>query len=815
MATTNQGELVEIDLNTGTTRWIGDAGHTGGLDHGWNGLSFDAEGTLFVTSRHRAEPPTDGCSGAFGTGGCNHLYTVDTETGRIVRHIGNTGVAFMADIDFAPSGTLFASLFFNDALTENGGLASVDLGNATATKIGLFGPNANGRGLEQGGLSIHPRTAAIWGIESSFAADPHIFAVDPASGAIHGQPVSLRRSDGGPLGFGFDALEILPDGRLIALASRAGIKFEIYSVDPNTGLVSLIFVEVDSKMVGKANGLEHIPASAFPFASFDIERADFALDPQGRVGRDKFELDGTVALNEASDGIDLLQDPVILRVGAFSQTLLPGEFVRNATDDGFTFEGMSSGITRFALGDDGRFAIEADGLGLADLDAGPALVELEIGNDFGGAEVSFDRIGSAPVQRSMVLLATTNQGELVEIDLNAGTTTLLGNAGGFENRSPQWTGLSFDAYGRLLTTSRFRSEVPGQGCDGWFNTDGGKCAHLYELDRTTGSIVRDIGNTGFAFLSDIDLAADGTLLGSVFINEQASGDGGLLTLDTHSGAGTLVSRYGPADLDRNLENGALAVHPLTGDVWAIESSNAANTGTPSIFRVDPATGLALGPAVALQAGGVPAAFGFDGLEILPNGRFVATRAGGISELYTIDPAGGRATLMPLASSGSLTGHLNGLTFADPTIPFDQFKVTLAWVRISDRYSSNRDRVFVWGRFRAPDGIDPVNEDVTIGFGSEHGFYLTIPAGSFERKGRRKGHFWRWFRGRWEYRAPHGTSGIRRMQIWDDGRFTLSAERLDLSGVDLREPVDFSIWLGNNTGGFAIPFNHKGFFFNRH
>ena len=170
------------------------------------------------------------------------------------------------------------------------------------------------------------------------------------------------------------------------------------------------------------------------------------------------------------------------------------------------------------------------------------------------------------------------------------------------------------------------------------------------------------------------------------------------------------------------------------------------------------------------------------------------------------------TAVPLSSGGSLAGQLNGLTFADPTVPFDRFDVTRAWIKISHRHA-NRDRVRVWGQFHAPDGINPVNEDVTVGFGGKEGFYLTIPAGSFERKGRPKGHRWWRSKGKWEYRAPHGTSGIRRMRIWDDGRFRMRAERLDLSDVDLQEPVDFSIWLGNNTGGFAIPFNHKGSFFN--
>ncbi len=65
LATTNEGELVEIDLVAGTATLIGDAGRLDGkdADTGWTGLSFDAAGDLFAVSRQSGEPNT-GCAGS-------------------------------------------------------------------------------------------------------------------------------------------------------------------------------------------------------------------------------------------------------------------------------------------------------------------------------------------------------------------------------------------------------------------------------------------------------------------------------------------------------------------------------------------------------------------------------------------------------------------------------------------------------------------------------------------------------------------------------------------------------------------------------
>ena len=92
------------------------------------------------------------------------------------------------------------------------------------------------------------------------------------------------------------------------------------------------------------------------------------------------------------------------------------------------------------------------------------------------------------------LLATTNQGELVEIDLAGGTATLIGDAGIFNGKNMGWTGLSFDAAGDLFAVSR-RVTEPQTGCPQSPGTFESRCAHLYQLDSTNGAVLAEVGNT--------------------------------------------------------------------------------------------------------------------------------------------------------------------------------------------------------------------------------------------------------------------------------------------------------------------------------
>ena len=244
------------------------------------------------------------------------------------------------------------------------------------------------------------------------------------------------------------------------------------------------------------------------------------------------------------------------------------------------------------------------------------------------------------------LLATTNRGELVAIDLFAGTAVLVGSATVPPGRpvfSWGWSDLAFDAPGDLFAVSRRVGEPDG-------------FSRLYSIDPASGEILQEIGSTGLAFLTDIDFAADGTLYGNRW-----TGGGGLIFINPSNAT---VGVAGNLLFGQGLQNGGLAVHPVTGELWGIESSFS---GRESIFKIDPNTGLA-SDVVRLGLNGSPTSFGFDALEILPDGRFIATRARGSNQIYEVnpvrDPGSGLAevTLIPL-DLPTLNGTLNGLTVA--------------------------------------------------------------------------------------------------------------------------------------------------------
>jgi hypothetical protein len=252
------------------------------------------------------------------------------------------------------------------------------------------------------------------------------------------------------------------------------------------------------------------------------------------------------------------------------------------------------------------------------------------------------------------LFASTNKGELVQLDLAAGTATLVGSA-----VNHGWPGISFNAAGDLYVSSRWSDETPAGGCIGVYATIGG-CSNLYRLDPSSGAVQQQIGSTGVAFLSDLDFGDDGTLYGNRYIDQLTAGDGGLVTIDLTTGAASPAPnpRFG-----QGLENGGLSFHPFTGILWAVESNFS---HTPRIFAVDPATGLAISTPVVLGLNGQPSTFGFDGLEILLDGTFIATRAGQTSELYEIDPnpdpVSGLAevTQIQLAVDPGISGGMKGL-----------------------------------------------------------------------------------------------------------------------------------------------------------
>ena len=263
LATTRSGAIGSVDLVAGTTELIGSAGFFEGRSPGWTGLSFDAAGNLFVTSNYRSEIDT-GCSTFLFVPYCSHLYRVDVTSGSILEEIGNTKVPWISDIDFAPDGTLYGNHW--DFV---GALVTLDPATAQITLLGRFGGSAvegpPRSDLQNGGLSVDPATGDIWAVESAYSFTPRIFRVDPADGraigpvvrlGLNGVPIDSNDSVGR---FGFDGLEILPNGRFIATRGRGSS--QVYEInhpipDPVSGLAEVSLLPVVT--IG-FNGLESLP----------------------------------------------------------------------------------------------------------------------------------------------------------------------------------------------------------------------------------------------------------------------------------------------------------------------------------------------------------------------------------------------------------------------------------------------------------------------------------------------------------------------------------------------------------------------------
>jgi hypothetical protein len=272
------------------------------------------------------------------------------------------------------------------------------------------------------------------------------------------------------------------------------------------------------------------------------------------------------------------------------------------------------------------------------------------------------------------LLGTTNAGELVKIDTNTWSVVTIGDAGIFNGKEIGWTGLSFSLGGTLFASSRNAVEPANGGCPGFFGN--GSCSHLYELDPASGAVVREVGPSGARFVSDIDWGA-GVLYASAHTNETATCCGILVSIDTIAAQTTwhnLPTGYGSnPSTQLSLQNGAFAVHPVTGELWGIENNFSNAT---MVFRIDPVAGVAIDP-VRLGSGGTPVTAGFDALEILPDGRFLALRGGpgvpATERLYEVNPVPdpttnlAEVTPLPLTYASPLIGHLNALEVTPTTV----------------------------------------------------------------------------------------------------------------------------------------------------
>ena len=173
---------------------------------------------------------------------------------------------------------------------------------------------------------------------------------------------------------------------------------------------------------------------------------------------------------------------------------------------------------------------------------------------------------------------------------------------------------------------------------------GGALSGLHEVDPQTGANHLLWGlenvhlyNGGLAY----DAASD--LLYATGAWDASTGTSTLFSIDRFTGA---LAEVGPMGNGINLTSGGLAVHPLTGVMYATGTNGFQSTG---LFTVDKSSGAA---TLVGQAGGqccsVPFGFNMNGLGFASNGTLYAngfSLSGGDSSLYTLNLATGAATLV--------------------------------------------------------------------------------------------------------------------------------------------------------------------------
>ena len=116
---------------------------------------------------------------------------------------------------------------------------------------GSFGLQNGGLGVDSAG-NIHA-VENDWGSSAGFGSATASFMVDPSTGnASSILPVLMGGSD---VGFGFGALDVMPDGRLLALAGDSGSSSSIYEINATTLAVTPIPLNLPA-LDGKPNGLE-------------------------------------------------------------------------------------------------------------------------------------------------------------------------------------------------------------------------------------------------------------------------------------------------------------------------------------------------------------------------------------------------------------------------------------------------------------------------------------------------------------------------------------------------------------------------------
>ena len=398
----------------------------------------------------------------------------------------------------------------------------------------------------------------------------------------------------------------------------------------------------------------------------------------------------------------------------------------------------------------------------------------------------FDGMGLDHGDDHYVLLATTRYGDLFEINVDAGTIGKLTAVAVL----PGWTGITTDASGTLLTSSR----------------PTGGASHLFAIDDI-GQVIDDVGSMGMKQVSDIDVG-NGIIYGNHSSDSGSRGELVTITPGTNSAPATPVGGLF-SDVPEELEgldggnyfvNGGLSVAP-DGTIWGIEAfiwgTSVSPAVGPRLFTIHPTEGYATSVIAVVDAALDPLNFGFDGLEITPEGRFCATRSKEIGGVYEINVSTGVATSLTLTDAlGDLfTQALNGLESALALTPFETFSVTSSTLTLHPSGNPAGDSFILDALLELGDMNDGLNIDDTESFILDFDGQLifSLGGGVFSRTGSPDPG------GVFEYTNPGGPGLTRVVVDLDAGTLRVEGAGLTLNSL-LGDPVAVNLRMGDDLGG---------------
>jgi len=369
--------LYTIDPGTGAVTPVGPIGF-----ERCSGMDFDTSGTLFATCERADKSDT------------HVLITIDPVTGAGTE-VGPTGLESFkdsntfgdgfdtaSDISFRNSDNkLFAFTYDNfglatvdnlavGAMTEVGfDLGAFDLkvegfGSAIAFSSGdvLFYADSGGLfTLDQAGSGTTSFTALSYPFASPVSPRPNAMDFQPETGVLYASVVN---------GFGDSRQNFL------------GV------IDTGTGEVTII-----GQTVAGLDALAWSSSLAeIPFSDFSIRKAEIKFTMTSTIN-DRFKFRGELTLDALSNGIDPLNEKVMVTVGTSAITIPAGSFTEEGYEK-FRFKGIiNDAVVKMEIkqkaGDTFKFKVEAKWVDLTGT-ANPVDIGVAIGDDVGTATIDME-----------------------------------------------------------------------------------------------------------------------------------------------------------------------------------------------------------------------------------------------------------------------------------------------------------------------------------------------------------------------------------------------------------------------------------------